>query len=298
MQGSKSLMNFSSLLRVLIVTFILCVTGFVNSAPIHFIIDSDSFKTFFENDSEPTNMHEATYQLIFNEIKMIPQISLIPHLRMKHFLDSTQATCTFYHLKTPERTNRYIFSYPTDIFLGVKLYQHKSSKPIDERFLDNEGRLLSVSNFFNDKTNDANLLLMSGKSYGFELDQQIKEINPISKIMISGESPNKAFLGMFLKKRVDYIIYYPTVFLHFPEEAKTLRSYPIKGSRPYMFGRIMCNNTATSQDFITRVNQVLKKLYSSDEFLNAILDFTPRAEHEHVKEIIRTRFITETLQQG
>ncbi|MEP1553936.1 MAG: hypothetical protein ABJJ44_17055 [Paraglaciecola sp.] len=291
-------MNLPSLLRVLIFTFLLCVSGFVNSAPIHFIIDSESFKTFFEKDSKPVNMHEATYQLIFNQIKMIPKISIIPDLRMKYFLDSEQPTCTFYRLQTPERTNRYIFSTPTDIFLGVKLYQHKSSKPIDERFLDKVGRLTSISNFFNDETNAANLLLMSGKSYGFELDQQIEEINPISKIMISGESPNKAFLGMFLKKRVDYIIYYPTVFLHFPEEAKTLRSYPIKGSPPYMFGRIMCNNTTASQAFVTQVNQALKKLYVTDEFLNAILDFTPEDEHGHIKHIIQTKFIPEALQQG
>lgn len=286
------------MVRVLLLVFLSGVSSVASTESIHFIIDSESFKTFFENDSEPTNMHEATYQLIFNEIKMIPKISLIPDLRMKHFLDSKQATCTFYHLKTPERTNRYIFSYPTDIFLGVKLYQHNSNKPIDERFLDNEGRLLSVSNFFNDKSNAASLLLMSGKSYGYEIDKQISSINPDSKVMISGESPSKAFVNMFLKKRVEYIIYYPTVLLQIPEEAKNLRSYPIKDTPPYVFGRIMCNNTATSHTFINHINQVIKNLYNSDEFLNAILDFTPEAEHEHVKEIIQTKFIAETLQQG
>ena len=216
-------------------------------------------------------------------------------MRLNAFMDTENATCTFFKLQTNERAKKYIFSYPTDIFLGVRLYQLKSSPPISEAYLNKKGGLKSLSDFFNRKGNSSVLLLMPGKPFGTELDEEISQINPSSIYFLTAEDPYSSYIDMFLKKRSDFIILYPSVLEPYTKQGAELRSYSLPTDKQFISSRIMCNNTAESRAFIANANKTIKQLYQTEAFIQAILTFTPKADHQLVRDILFDEVIPETL---
>jgi hypothetical protein len=100
---------------------------------------------------------------------------------------------------------------------------------------------------------------------------------------------------MLSKRRVDFIISYYGDDEAYPEWKTLFRSYSFATSKEYVSGRIMCNDTEGSRKFIGKVNKVLRELYLTEEFSNAILDFTPDSAHELIKHIIHSELIPESV---
>jgi uncharacterized protein (TIGR02285 family) len=286
--------NMRTFFKTALLIFALSFSDYLIAKSPNFVTDSAPFISVMENKIEPATMTEATNHLLLERLGVMPKITLLPTLRIERFLESEQPTCVFNRIRTSDRANKYIFSYPTDVFLTAKLYQHISDPPIGNEFLDDKGRLLSLARFFNQKNNNDMLLLMSGGSYGAEIDKKIKDIDPSSIVMVTGENPTASYLKIFFKNRADFIIFYPSAMERIFEQTDELRSYTISASEHFISGRIMCNKTAGSHTFIGKVNKALKELYLTDEFINAILDFTPKSDHQFVREIINSELIPET----
>lgn len=283
------------MLKIGLVTMVLGWSACSEAAPVQFFTDSADFKLVMENKKSPEAIVSATNSLIFKTMGLSPSLLLVPAMRTESFLDNEQGTCTFFKLKTAERAEKYLFSYPTDIFLSAKLYQLSSSPPISDTFLDQQGGLKSLSGFFNQKDNNSFLLLMQGKSFGVELDEQIRHINPSSVYFLTAEDPHDAYTNIFIKKRSDFIITYPSVLERYAKQGIEFRSYSLPKAKQFISGRIMCNDRPASKAFIASTNNVIKQLYQTDAFLQAILKYTPSADHQHVKDILLNKLVPETL---
>lgn len=262
---------------------------------VQFITDSKNFKLVIENKKLPAAIVDATNSLILKSMGLAPSLLLIPAMRLNDFMDTEKATCTFFKLQTSERSKKYLFSYPTDIFLGVRLYQLKSSAPISEAYLDKQGGLKSLSVFFNRKGNNSLLLLMPGKPFGTELDEEISKINPSSVYFLTAEDPYSAYIDIFFRKRSDFIILYPSVLEPYTKQGIELRSYSLPTAKQFISSRIMCNDTPESRAFIANANKTIKQLYQTEEFIQTILTFTPKADHQLVRDILIHEVIPETL---
>lgn len=255
---------------------------------IHFSADSPSFINIINNRLAPIGMAEATHLLLFEQMNQWPAIHYIAKGRTQDKLDSDSPACTFFKVKTPQREKHYIFSLPTDVFLGVRLYQHKSSTPIPTAYLNDEGAVSSLTSYFN-HFSEHSLLLIADHQYGGELDHELRALRQANWYRLEGIDPYLTFMQMFLKRRVDFTFVYPASLVTFPDISQQLRSYAVEGVPDFVSSHIMCNNTPETHRFLARVNEALQRLYSSQAFMQALLDFTPISEHDFIKRLVTSR---------
>ena len=165
-------------------------------------------------------------------------------------------------LKTPERSKHFQFSAPFALYLGLQVY---SKTPLPTNFQNQVNLPLLL-----EQHKDKKVGLASGRSFGEEIDQQLKKSNPTQVIDI----PTKlnSALAIFNHGRFDYLIEYPQyVDLHWPNiSSEKLYSYPLEGGKLYSVGHMMCTKTETNAAFIARFNQSIESLRRSGALFNVL----------------------------
>ncbi|WP_412722949.1 hypothetical protein [Alteromonas sp. D210916BOD_24] len=207
-----------------------------------------------------------------------------PHERVTSLMNGDVPMCTPYRLKTQDREKVYVFSLPTDIFFNRRLYQHKSSQPLDGSFLNNQGDIVNLVDMMA-SSSDYTLLVGADHSYGDFLDNMIAQIPPHSLYTRHGIDPYTSMIQMLSKGRIDFYLSYPSVIRSGPV-AENVRSYGIAGMPSYEEGHLMCNDLAESRAFLTKFNAALIHLYRSGAFSDMAEKYMSNSEGQQLQRIV------------
>ncbi len=264
-------------------------SGFISSAnELQLYTESSALIDVINGRKAPGGIIEATNSLLFKRLQQAPNLKLVPPNRIDSEMAKGASICTFFRLKTPEREKHFLFSKPIDIFLGPRLYSLSSAKPIPDKFLDKEGRVLNLTDLFNLSESKTTLGLLPNSSYGAMIDKQIAEIKDEVVLPTNNSDPFGGFVRMFFKGRFEYMIMYPANLTQPEFQDVSLRSYEIVGNEPFLFAQIMCTDSDASRDFLHKVDAALTELYQDRAYVDAIKLFTPVSEHAVVDEIVKS----------
>jgi uncharacterized protein (TIGR02285 family) len=161
-------------------------------------------------------------------------------------------------LKTPSREKNFIFSHPTALYIGLRVYsktQIDIKEPIDliELSLRNKNKTFGIP---------------FGKRYDIKIE---KQLDLISKQKIVNTSTNNLTeLKMFNANRFNYMLGYPsTVNSLWPKISDNqVYSYEVKGAEGYVLSHLMCSKTESNAAFIKAFNTSLKVSYKNKAFFD------------------------------
>ena len=173
---------------------------------------------------------------------------------------SANNNCYSNKLKTESRLQKYIFSKPMTLYMGLRLFsKHKITnvEPLDIALLLKENP-------------SKHLAALKERSYTDHLDNQLSSLRPEQVNYNQGDVDS--YLKAFNTDSVDFIIEYPSTISNSTilSNKNKLFSYPIKGAKDYNLGHIMCKNTPSNKRFIQDINKTLTSLYDSQYFINIL----------------------------
>lgn len=162
-------------------------------------------------------------------------------------------------IRTQEREKYFTASKPISIFLGMRLYSTNR--------LTHENRI-NLSELM-EKNPNFRLGTASGRSYGVQLDQKLKQIN--SSQIVKSPVDLKTIFRQLASDRFNLLIEYPTEIRdYWPSISnKTLYSYELADATDYVLGHLMCNNSTTGKAFIHDINELITELHHSSVFFDA-----------------------------
>jgi uncharacterized protein (TIGR02285 family) len=176
--------------------------------------------------------------------------------------------CTASRIKNNERERYSLFSTPQNIYLSYKLYRLKQSKSVPNSAINNKGDIISLKKLFMAEPNKV-LALADGISYGKFFDKAISELNSKNVYLRSGVKRADAISKMLVSKRIDYILYFPTVLSSVIDKSIELESYNIAKAEPYILGHFTCSKNELGQQVINDINKILFRAYQTPEFYHA-----------------------------
>lgn len=230
------------------------------------VTDTKNMFDVIAHDELPRNFPEEVYHRIFTQLS-VDKLLYVPHERIATLMSGDAPMCTPLRLKTVGREKVYVFSHPTDFFFNRRLYQHKSSKILHEKFLDSNGDVIDLVEMLV-SSSEYTLLVGAEHSYGDFLDDIIAKIPPDSLYIRHGIDPYLSMIEMLSKDR------------------ENLRSYGIAGLPEYEEGHLMCNDVEESRAFLKAFNDVLTSLYQSGEFVNFAKNYMSDDEWVQLKRIV------------
>jgi uncharacterized protein (TIGR02285 family) len=211
-----------------------------------------------------------TNQLLLEQFSRAVTVTELPFARIELEMQGAGVHCTLDRIKTPERQQKYLFSYPVNFYLGYRLYQRADLTPLGRPVLNEQGEVASLNALFIDDPR-SRLLVSAHFSLGPYLDAEIGKVPAGKKIVVTTSDYYQQFLGMFLAKRAEYAVLFPTAIQeHYHADLPIpVRSYTIAGSPAVVAGHLMCNKSAESERFLQQVNLALLDLYKEQAFLQA-----------------------------
>lgn len=253
-------------------------------------IDDEKDLLVFTGKVEPINIAGATNNMLLNAIGEYP-IEFVPSSYKRALRIMSQQphpTCLFNKVKTPIREANFLFSLPINLYLSRRLYIHSHVAPLEEALLDKQGNVKSLPLLLDVHKNK--LIVIAGDfSYGPFLDEQLAQVNSENKVLIEGSNHYETVYRMFNLRRVDFLLAYPAeMYRHVKIDKATYQSYRIANSPEYILGHVMCNDTKMTRAFITKVNDVMVKLYKQESFIEAHLNYLPEEEHSITRRYIDT----------
>lgn len=218
--------------------------------------------------------------VIINYEYMTPKRSFL-------LMDEGKDICVVNKIKTPDRLRKYLFSSPVNMFLNRRLYQKSNDvplkgingEPIEEVFLPSVFK----------KRPNSRLLLTDQISYGFEVDEQLKGIPSKNKLVRGGSEYDNGVFEMFFKNRGDFVLFLPQQVYNQPQIEKT-RSYKLSQIKPYELGHLMCADTRVNHEFLTSVNENIKKLVATSQLLTFHLQYLSVNEHKIFEQYFKQEF--------
>ena len=177
--------------------------------------------------------------------------------------------CVVNKIKTKERLDKYIFSLPINLFLGLRLFQHNAytSLPGYTSF----DSTVHLDELFKQKPNSK--VLISGQiSYGDALDNQLASLPQKNKILRSSREHDTGIIKMFEQGYAEFSILYPQqIYKH--EPGLKAHSYTIASSPPFVLGHLMCTKTKATKAFIKQINNNLTSDVNYNKLLEIHLKF-------------------------
>lgn len=253
------------------------------SLAVTIVTDSKNMFDVIAHNTPPRSFPEEVYNKVLTQLS-VDKLLLAPHERIATLMSGEDPICVPQRLKTAIRKKVYVFSHPTDFFFNRRLYQHKSSKPLNQKFLDSNGNVIDLVDMLV-SSSEYTLLLGADHSYGDFLDDIIANIPRDSLYIRHGIDPYFSMLEMLSKGRVDFYLSYPSIMRNNPEMGN-LRSYGIAGIPAYEAGHLMCNDLEGSRVFLNAFNDVLASLYQSGEFVNFAKKYMSEDEWAQLKRIV------------
>ncbi|MDM7862224.1 TIGR02285 family protein [Alteromonas sp. ASW11-36] len=167
--------------------------------------------------------------------------------------------------KTAERQKFAVFSTPAFFTPSNRLIINAGVA--DTRQLSSPINLLHTL-----ENQDISLALVQGRSYGPFIDQIIANY-PTENILRISVERNEVVFQLVNIQRVDATIAYPFELNYYSREAmaeSNLKSFVILDSPAYSLGHVACPNNAWGKAVIARVNNSLKDLVATPEYLQAM----------------------------
>lgn len=237
--------------------------------------------------SEQVSIGTDTVRLVLEHLPQYDiNIQHIPGARLNKFLETAPGTCAYNRIKTPQRTQKYLFSKPLNVFLSHRIYYLSVKGPLPDTVLDN-GAVRSLPALFAFYPSQK-LALGKGRSYGKILDQQIAALEPDNKILLTGQDIFYDLQKMLSKQRADFVIAYPDTISNVLVSASLpITSYPISGTEEFVTGHFACYPDTSGINFIYDVDKVLGKLFQNNQTLDAHLNHYHTSDHPILEEYFR-----------
>jgi uncharacterized protein (TIGR02285 family) len=222
------------------------------------------------NNKPATTSSETSMIIIDGLVKMGYRVKFVKATRGRAeiILRTEENVCMGDRIKTPDRESYSFFSAPHDLYLGQQLYRLAQSSPLNSKVLNNREEVIDLASLFYHYPNQV-LATASGTSYGIKLDKQIAALNPDNVFIRSGGKRAVSLAKMLLRKRIDYIIYYPQEINEIKQSDIKLESYTIAGSPLYFLGHVACSKSKAGKQIITHIDDILKQAYRTKEFYQA-----------------------------
>jgi len=184
--------------------------------------------------------------------------------------------CTSNRIKTEKRLKENLFSSPVNLFLSTRLYflhetRYNQGADLFASLLNESGELTSFEALFS-AFPEFVLGVSKGRSFGSALDNQLRNVSDRNLILRAGVGRYEALTKMLFKKRLDFIIQFPTEFKReidrYSEELE-VSSLAIAGNDQYIQGHIACSQSDFGENVIAQANIILRKLYQQASFYHA-----------------------------
>ena len=107
---------------------------------------------------------------------MVLPFILYPMVVNNLFLEYIFFEPVFNKIKAPEREKNHLYSLPLSFFQTQRFYQLASLPPIEKEFLDEKGRILSISHVL-ETFPDSFIVLPEEYSFGERIDDDLKQVN-------------------------------------------------------------------------------------------------------------------------
>lgn len=200
------------------------------------------------------------YSLVFDQLNNYSiEFRIVKDFTQISYLDSDKNICFSDKLKTDKRLEKFIFSQPLSLYLGLRLYSHHELTSLS-----------SIDLFDYINNNEVKLGRVSGRSYGVEIDKALTKVDRSKQTPITTDT--SLAMKLLLKERFDLIIEYPQeAHFYWPQHSNnSLYSYTIEGAPKYNLGHLMCHKSVLGQTFIDDFNAGLKKVTSTSAFYHAL----------------------------
>ncbi len=205
-----------------------------------------------------------------------------------NYMDNYPNTCIRNIIKSPEREKRLIYSQPQTLYLGARLYlSPNATQSINEDTSD-----IDLVQFF--KKHPEFVLGIEGqRSFGGEIDREVKLIPDKNKYLIEGSSKGTVLIAMLFSSKIDAIIQYPTSIHHAGESlsAEPVSSYGINVGKPYIISYLVCGKTEQGQQIINEYNKALSKAYNYPSYFDAHIGWVQPSNIALFKRLFNQVFI-------
>jgi uncharacterized protein (TIGR02285 family) len=218
--------------------------------------------------------------------------------RINHFLKNNDNACISNRIKTPAREEYSLYSTPHDIYLGLQIYRLKQKEPLAYALFDSQGEITHLADIFN--YYPANTLGVSGGiSYGVEIDQQLQLLKEENLFVRSGGLRLQSLVNMFFKKRIDYVIYYPTDMDKLLKSTSIeIESYKLAETPAYLAGHVTCSKSIFGKKVIKKINHILTNAYKTEEFYNAHAKWVPTSDLKTLNHYFNEVFLKKSVDKS
>ena len=230
----------------------------------HFI--SPSKKINVKDFPSPSSYTEHLVLSLLNKYNI--KLKYTSAKRINTEIKNSTNTCSANRIKTKERSKYAFFSTVQNIYLGHKLYRLAQVPPLPSILFNTRNELTSLSALFQHLPK---LVLGIGDdtSYGEYLDDKISNLDKANIYSRGGSRRIFALNEMLFRKRVDFIIFYPSEISLITPQNQHLESYTISGSPSYILGHFSCSKSNLGKKVIADINKILSKAYLTEDFYNA-----------------------------
>ncbi len=188
--------------------------------------------------------------------------------RLNTEIKNSTNTCAANKIKTKERSQYSVFSTPQNIYLSHKLYRLAQGSPLPSEVFNKQGEIISLDTLFQYLPN---LVIGIGDdvSYGEYLDSEVNKLDSANIYNRGGGKRVFALNEMLFRKRVDFILFYPSEINLIAPKSQHVESYTIAGTLPYVLGYFACSNSELGKKVIANINKTLANAYQTEDFYKA-----------------------------
>ncbi|BBN83931.1 hypothetical protein PA25_39160 [Pseudoalteromonas sp. A25] len=256
-------------------------------------LDDERDFAVYQGLNPATNIANNTNKLILD---LLPngKVTLVPasHPRaLKDMRTTENVICMTNRVKNKKRLEEFLFSYPVNIYLSRRLYQHASEPALSASVLTGDGEVKSLQALFT-LYKGALIAFTPTLSYGPFFDKQFEKVKKENKVILAGSNPFAEMYHLFKSRRADFLLEYPAdMYLFLKESPADYRAYEVADAPRYVLGYWMCNNNAKSRAFLAVFNSLMMEIYHSDAFYDAHLKWLPESSKKQTRayldELIR-----------
>jgi uncharacterized protein (TIGR02285 family) len=196
------------------------------------------------------------------------QVERVTTSRSNRILKSQANVCTANRVKTLERQEYSLFSDPQSFYLTHKLFRFNQKAALPKHLFNTKGEIKDLPNIFKILPTQT-IGIGQDVSFGHFLDLKIKQIKPANIYYRGGSQRVVAIASMLFKKRVDFVLALPVDITPTESQKPLLEQYTIAGAPPYIIAHINCSDSPLGQRIINDINDILAKLYQSDDYYQA-----------------------------
>ncbi len=225
------------------------------------------------NPEHQIRHQSAVLQQILQKLPVPFQIEHITRNRARQYVQEHPTACMPWLLKTPERTQQYLFSTPYMVEHALQLVTLRDS-PLSARFeRDSKVGPIQLQQLLNERRPPV-LGIETNRSYGQQTDRLLATLEHSSAIYTRTSSSNQPaeLLPMLQRGFIDLMIDYEVVLY---EHREALSFFPYAETEPFQLSHFACSNSAEMRSILPKLNQAIHALSTDPEFRQLIMQSIP-----------------------